>query len=117
MFTMSDDSGAQLLPGTFPFTVAHLPSESRTQKVDVGSNPCDTSRERADVRDQDPGDRAGDRGFEVFGETAAAAKLCERPSDHPAAGQNLKTLTSERLMISSVHAPLPFNAARSSSPA
>ena len=45
-----------------------------------------------DVREEDPGDGAGDRGLEILGEAAAAAEPGEGTLDDPASGQHFEPL-------------------------
>ena len=82
-------------------------SESDSKRLGLSSSPCDASREGADVRDEHPCDGAGDRGFEVLGESSAAAQPRECSFDNPAAWQKLEALGHVRT-LDNFQGPCPF---------
>ena len=58
----------------------------------IGSCGCEATGHQLDACDVKPGDRAFDGGLEILGQTAVAVKPGQSAFNHPASGQQDKTL-------------------------
>jgi hypothetical protein len=65
---------------------------------DLRSSSCEASREQAQIGKKEPSCGAGDRGLEVLGEAAAAAKPGKGAFDHPSPGQELEAFDAWRAL-------------------
>jgi hypothetical protein len=82
------------------------------------SSSCEPSCEGSDIGDEDPSGGAFDRRLEVLCEPGASAEPGESALYDPARGRSLKPFAmSDRLMISSFHAPIRLRALWSFGPA
>src|SRR5207248_8288475 len=64
----------------------------------VQSSSCESAGEEAQISEQHPGGRAGDRRLEVLGKTSTATEPSEAALDHPSSGQELEAFNTGRAL-------------------